>query len=86
MDCVPYLYHMKGLTQRLRDLAQGEQIAVYGERRDNIYMIARRVGIRVRVNKSTSGFNVTRVSNLIARNVSEPVEVVTVEDDFNFGA
>ncbi len=53
---------MTGLTQRLRELAIGEQIDVEG-RRDNIYMIARRLGIRVSVEKFAFGFYVTRLDD-----------------------
>ncbi len=53
---------MIGLTQRLRDLTVGEQIDVQG-RRDNIYMIARRLGIKVSVEKFALGFYVTRLDD-----------------------
>lgn len=52
---------MKGITQKMRELGIGEQVRVEGMERASIYLIARRVGIKVRVEQVRGGFNVTRV-------------------------
>jgi hypothetical protein len=52
---------MKGITAVLRDLEVGEQIEVTDMKRPNLYMLARRVGIKVSVEKYIGGFFVTRL-------------------------
>lgn len=74
---------VKGITQRLRDLVDGECIDVTDIQRDNLYLIARRLGIKIQVNKTENGFDVTKVSGEQSRVVVEPVTVI---EDFDFGA
>ena len=42
---------MKGITQQLRELATGEQISVSAMDRSNLHKLARRVGIKIKVEK-----------------------------------
>lgn len=51
---------MRGLTAKLRNLEIGEQIETTSAR-DNIYKFARKVGIKVTVEKFVGGFLVTRI-------------------------
>jgi hypothetical protein len=52
---------MKGTTKLLRQLELGEVVPVSGETRANIYMLAKRIGVRVSVLKFAGGFYVTRI-------------------------
>lgn len=86
---------MKGITQRLRDLAVGEQIEVAGVERSNIHHIASRVKIKVKIEKFIGGFLVTKVGEVSDDDIfispvikSVPVKVIVdapaesaVEDD-----
>ncbi len=63
---------MKGLTKLLREMGAGEVVTVTDTVRDNIYAIARRVGIKVQVEKFVGGFYVTRVSQEVVPPVITP--------------
>ena len=52
---------MKGITDQLRNLAIGEQIEVHGTQRANLYMLARRLKIKISAEKFVGGFCVTRI-------------------------
>ena len=78
---------MKGITQRLRELVNGEQIDVTGVSRENLYLISRRLKINISVSRSRDGFNVTKLCDRqTAKQISERSEPVNVETDFDFGA
>lgn len=52
---------MKGITDQISSLELGEQIEIQGTERPNIYAIAKRKGVKVKVNKSDNGYSVTRI-------------------------
>lgn len=54
---------MKGLSQRLRDLVEGEQIIVSDTERSDIYKTAKRVDVSVKIEKFAAGFYVTRAGD-----------------------
>ena len=68
---------MKGITALLRNLTEGEQIDVTGITRANLYMLARRIGIKVRVERFAQGFYVTRLGNESAAELRH----VVINDD-----
>ncbi len=51
---------MKGITYELRKLPEGEWMFVEGMERSDIHKIATRVGIKIRCEKKSGGFLVTR--------------------------
>ena len=56
-----YNVSMKGITDQLRNLAIGEQIEVHGTQLANLYMLARRLKIKISAEKFVGGFCVTRI-------------------------
>lgn len=74
---------MKGVTHELRELGSGEQVFTTKTSRANLYMLARRLGIRVSVEKSGDGFLVTRTDHSRISFDDRTSDVVT---DFDFGA
>ncbi len=71
------LYTMaKGITQQLRELVTGEMIEVENVTRSNLHLIAKRLGIQVKITKWIGGFYVTRIDELIATvNTSKKLNV-----------
>ena len=52
---------MKGITQCLRELAVGEVVDIVKTSRSDIHRIATRLDIKVKVQKTVWGFQVTRI-------------------------
>ena len=78
---------MKGITQQLRELGEGEQTAVDNVSRSNLHHIARRLNIQIKIEKFDYGFLVTRKGEAAPDRV-ESVAVVpeAVDTMFDFGA
>lgn len=80
-------WRMKGITKHLRDLAAGKQLIVLDMERSDIHKIAKRVGVRVKIEKFINGFYVTRMGDTIPlRTDAKQSDPVPMDKEFDFGA